>query len=230
MKNIAIIPARGESQRIPRKNIKEFAGRPIIEYSIEAAQKSRLFHEIMVSTDDEEIAAISKAAGASVPWLRPDEFSGPDVPMSEVIRSTLAEYSRRNFVYETCCMIYATAPMIDPEDIRAGFEILAYGCRAAAVISVVENPVQLEYAMIIEDGMVRYICPEAAFKNAPHTPTYSHAEQWWWFNIPKWFINGTLLPWDTRAYILPSWKVTPINTEDDWARAELQYRMVQEAS
>ena len=124
MRNICIIPARGGSKRIPRKNVKEFLGKPIIAYSIEAALKSGLFDEVMVSTDDQEIAAIAKQYGASVPFMRSAETANDFATTTDVLDEVLTEYQKKGKSFDAMCCIYATAPLITAQDVRDAYERL----------------------------------------------------------------------------------------------------------
>src|SRR5574344_2125131 len=124
MKNIAIIPARGGSKRIPRKNIKDFLGKPIIAYSIEAAIQSNLFEEIMVSTDDEEIAEVAERFGAKVPFMRSTETANDFASTNDVLKEVIATYEKQNIAFENMCCIYATAPLIQSNKIIEAYHRL----------------------------------------------------------------------------------------------------------
>jgi pseudaminic acid cytidylyltransferase len=222
--NICIIPARGGSQRIPRKNIKEFCGKPIIAYSIEAALASRAFDEVMVSTDDKEIAALSKQLGARVPFMRSPESSGPDVPMVEVVREVLSEYSVREREFDYACMVYATAPMILAEDLSKSARQI-YGAYAA-MIAVAQDANPIERTMHIHAGRLMRSYPldhdQSSIKFAP---TYHHAEHFWWIAVNKFKISLDLWPDNTTAYIIPESRVAKIDTLEDWALAEAKYKL-----
>jgi len=221
--NIAIIPARGGSQRIPHKNIKEFLGQPIINYSIQAAKGSGVFDEIVVSTEDQEIADVAKAAGANIPFMRPKELADDDVPMYEVVRFTLAELSKQNHHFENCCMIYATAPMISGDYIRLALDTMI--AEAADVcIPVVRSPWHFQRAMIIEDGRLRMVFPGQKDKTSNlWFDTYHHAEMFWWMSIPRLMMNGNLFPPKAAPFIVDWQSVFPIDTPEDWTDAENRF-------
>ena len=225
MNNIAIIPAKGNSKRIPGKNFKEFLGVPIIKYSIDAAKESGLFDAVFVSTDSEKIAEYSRAQGAWVPFLRDDALTKDDATMYDVIRGTLSELSKRNYNYENCCMIYATAPMIRAEDIKGGMEFMVQEV-ASVCIPVVRSPWHFQRTMVIEHGRLRMLYPgQGEMNSSAWFQDYHHAEHWWWISVPRFILNGTLFPHSAVGYILPEHSVCPIDTQEDWDYAEFKYML-----
>ena len=226
MSNICIIPARGGSQRIPRKNIREFCGRPIIAYSIEAALTSGAFDEVMVSTDDEEIAAIAKQCGAKVPWMRSKETSGSAVPMREVIREVLAEYSVREREFDYACMVYATAPLISSGDLAVSAKAV-YGAYSS-LIAVAQDSNPMERSMYLNNGYLQQMYPlDHDRPTNLFQPTYHHAEHFWWVAVNKFKIRLDLWLEDTGAYIVPEYRVCKIDTLADWTHAEAKFKALE---
>ena len=161
MSSIAIITARGGSKRIPHKNIKPFLGKPIIEYSIEAALNAGVFDEVMVSTDDEEIARIAEACGAKVPFFRSKENSDDFSTTSDVVREVLKEYENRGQRFDYACCIYPTAPFLTAETIRDAMEILM-DKKADSVVPVVKFSFPPQRAVVVRDGAIKMNMPEYA--------------------------------------------------------------------
>jgi pseudaminic acid cytidylyltransferase len=157
--SLAIITARGGSKRIPRKNVKNFLGYPIIKYPIEAAIESKCFDEVMVSTDDKEIALISKKFGAVVPFIRSQSNSGDFSTTADVIEEVLAEYRKRSRSFEYCCCIYPTAPFVTPQLLQKSFRVLKEN-KADAVLPVVCYSYPIQRALKIERGKVVMDWPE----------------------------------------------------------------------
>lgn len=172
MKNIAIIPARGGSKRIPRKNIKPFMGKPIIAYSIEAALQSGLFDEVMVSTDDEEIAEIACKYGAQVPFMRSAEMSNDYAGTADVILEVLRMYKEQGREFETVCCIYSTAPFVTPERLRE-----AYGKMNSEIDSVftcVAYSYPIQRSLHIVDGKIGMVYPEYESSRSQDLETIYH--------------------------------------------------------
>ncbi len=224
MKNICIIPARGSSRRIPYKNIKDFHGKPIIAYTIEAALASRVFDVVMVSTESEEVAEVVRSFGALVPWMRPPELAEDATPMYEVIRHTLAEYGKREQFFENACMAYATAPMVTPQDFQESVKLLI---GYSAVIAVARDEYHHQRAMVIENGRLRRIYPVDHDRDSSTMyDTYHHAEMLWWVNCNQLMVTGTLHPANTAAYVVPAWRACNIDTPEDWGSAEKKYMVL----
>ena len=158
MKSIAIITARGGSKRIPGKNIKPFLGKPIIAYSIEAALKSGLFDEVMVSTDSEEIADIARAYGANVPFMRSEATSNDYAGTGDVLREVLSEYEKRGQVFDRMCCIYPTAPFVTAEKLRAAAATFE-NSGADSLTPVVQFSYPPQRAFVIRDGCLLYTSP-----------------------------------------------------------------------
>lgn len=228
MSNIAIITARGGSKRIPRKNIKEFCGMPIIAYSIEAALGSGLFDEVMVSTDDEEIAEIARKYGAQVPFLRSSEMSGDFAPTIDVVKEVLEKYreSGREFDYWSC--IYPTAPFVTAEKLRDAYKALTEsGCDA--LVPVVRFSFPPQRCFVVGDGMLKYKWPENEFARSQDLePFYHDAGQFYMQKADSLQKKKTLVPERTYAFIVDETEVQDIDNPDDWVIAELKYRKMTE--
>ena len=184
-KCLAIIPARGGSKRIPRKNIKLFLGKPIIQYSIEAAFSTNLFNEIMVSTDDLQIAEISKSLSANVPFMRSKKNSTDYAWTAEVIFEVLQEYHNRNIVFEYCCCIYAIAPLVKVKNIVTGFNLLKEK-KFDSLFPVVKysHPIQRSY-QIVNDKLVMNREVNLYKRTQDLTPNFHDAGQFYWIKVNK---------------------------------------------
>jgi N-acylneuraminate cytidylyltransferase len=221
---IAVITARGGSKRIPRKNIKEFCGKPIICYSIEAALKAGIFDEVMVSTDDEEIAEIARSAGASVPFMRSEATSNDYATTNDVLKEVLGEYEKRGQHFDTLVCIYPTAPFITAEKLRKAVE-LREAKDADEVVPVVPFSFPPQRAFVIRDGNLEYEYPENEKKRSQDLePVYHDCGQ---FYVKK---TETILQEDLKKKSLPlimsELEVQDIDNEQDWKLAELKYQMM----
>lgn len=219
---IAIIPARGGSQRIPRKNIKLFCGRPIISWSITTAIKSNLFDRVIVSTDDAEIASISKEYGAEVPFIRPKDLSGHQAGTMEVIRHAIEwikEDAMQTPLY-VCCL-YPTAPFISSDDLNRGYEMLSKESWDF-VFSAVENNSNTFRSFIKHvDGGVKMLFPEYAKTRSQDLPVVlSDAAQFYWGGSEAWLSNKKMFSERSCPIILPKYRAQDIDTQEDWILAE----------
>ena len=225
-KAIAIITARGGSKRIPRKNIKPFCGRPIIEYSISAAKESDVFDEVMVSTDDGEIAEIAKRAGASVPFLRSAKAADDHAPTHEVILEVLAEYERRGMVFEQVCCIYPTAPFLTAGKLRESMQLLQES-GADGVIPVVAYSFPPQRCFVIRDGQVAYKWPENRLVRSQDLETYYHdCGQFYLLRTEAFRREKTMVPEKTVPYVIDEMEVQDIDNETDWMLAEAKYEIL----
>ena len=226
-KSLAIIPARGGSKRIPRKNIKDFLGKPIIAYAIETALNCGLFSDVMVSTDDPEIAEIAKNYGAAVPFLRSknnaDDFASTVDVIKEVEREYIARFS---LVFNKICCIYPTAPLIKPEHLRAGM-LLLIESDFDAVFPVVPFSYPIWRGLEVTDGRVKMVWPENQnVRSQDLKPVYHDAGQWYWYNPTK--ITDSLFTSNTASIILSEEEVQDIDTPSDWLMAEMKYKLLYE--
>lgn len=228
MSCIAIIPARGGSKRIPRKNIKDFCGKPIIAYSIEAALKSELFEEVMVSTDDNEIAAIAKEYGASVPFLRSAETANDYAILKDVLIEVLFEYKKNGKSFNEICCILPTAPLVESTDIIKAYEIIERE-RCISVIPVVQYSYTIFRSLKIENGILVMNWPENYSKRSQDLPqAYHDAGLFYWYS--RKYFEEKIAGFGENAfpYILDEEKVQDIDTLDDWKMAEIKYKLIKQ--
>jgi pseudaminic acid cytidylyltransferase len=227
-KVIAIIPARGGSKRIPNKNIESFAGQPIISYSIKAAQDCDLFDKIIVSTDSKEIAEVAKTWGAEVPFIRPPELADDFTATVPVLLHALSWLSEHGFATDYFCCIYATAPFVQPEFIRRGFDLLKKK-KATTTFSVTTFPYPIFRALKIgEDGCIEMFWPEHENSKSNDLPeTYHDAGQFYWGNTKRFLTVKKLFSSNSVPVILPRYLVQDIDTPEDWETAEKMYSVLQ---
>ena len=229
-KTIAVIPARGGSKRIPRKNIKPFCGKPMIAYSIEAAIRAGIFDEIIVSTDDEEIADIAKNAGASVPFMRPKELSDDYTATGAVIEHAIKFLQARGDRIKFVCTIYATAPLIDEFYIKLGLEKLrASNAKNAFSCTSMPFPIWRTFK-IAKDGRCEMFWRENFSKRSQDLEeAYQDAGQFYWTNLDAPSSDEIFFGRDSIAIVLPRHLVQDIDTPQDWIRAEFLYEAVQKS-
>lgn len=220
---IAIIPARGGSKRIPRKNIKLFAGQPMIGYAIRAAIASGTFDRVLVSTDDDEIAGIARTFDAEVPFIRPPELSDDHTPTVPVIAHAIHACRDLGWAVGDVCCIYPGVPFISPDDLRSAQGILSQS-DAAYVFPVASFPSAIQRALRRgDDGRVTPFQPEhAATRTQDLEPAYFDAGQFYWGKADAW-TAGLNIHLHSKTLTLPEWRVVDIDTPADWERAELIY-------
>ncbi len=226
MRNIAIIPARGGSKRIPRKNIKPFMGKPIIAYSIEAALQSGLFDEVMVSTDDQEIATIAKQYGASVPFYRSPETSNDYATMENVIEEVLYCYKEQGENFDDFCCILSTAPFLTSDsliDSYRKFEKNSFD----ALVPVLSFSYPIQRALFMKDSRLLMREPEHIHTRSQDLePMYHDAGLFYWMKVDKFFETKEILCENTGMIQLSEVEVQDIDTEEDWKLAELKYQIL----
>ncbi len=229
--NIAIIPARGGSKRIPRKNIRLFCGKPIINYSIENALHSGLFARTIVSTDDAEIAAVATAAGAEVPFVRPPELANDHAGTNEVVKHAVQQLRKQGQVVEYVCCIYATAPLMMPGDLRRGFDLLvSSSCSFAFSVTHFEFPIQRALNMLA-DGRIKPAFPAFIHSRSQDLESAFHdAGQFYWGTASAFLDDVDLYGDNSMGVPMPGYRVQDIDTEDDWVRAELMYKSLDPAA
>ena len=223
MASVAIITARGGSKRIPRKNIKEFLGKPIIEYSIKAALESGVFDEVMVSTDDGEIAEIAKKAGAKIPFMRSADAANDFATTTDVIGEVLNQYRKcgRNFDY--ACCIYPTAPFVTAACLKDAMMILEEE-KADSVIPVVRFGFPPQRGLIIGEGKLIFKWPEHTFTRSQDLePFYHDAGQFYCLNVKSFGEQKSLFMKNTFPYVRDEMEVQDIDTMEDWEMAEVKY-------
>lgn len=225
MDTVAIIPARGGSKRIPKKNIKLFGGQPIIAYSIKAAKESNLFNKIILSTDSEEIAEIGISSGAEVPFIRPQELSDDFTGTSEVLIHSLRWLCEHDKSYPYFCCIYATAPFLKKDYLIKGFDILRKN-KVTSVFSVTSFSYPIFRALkISSDNRLEMFWPEHLHSRSNDLPNaYHDAGQFYWGNTEKFFKEKTLFSSDSVPIILPRYLVQDIDTPEDWKTAEISFQ------
>jgi len=223
MKALCVIPARGGSKRIPRKNIRSFCGKPMIAWSIEAAQRTGLFDRIVVSTDDGEIAAIARQWGAEAPFMRPAELSGDHTPIVPVVRHGLQWAESTGTPVERVCALFATAPLVTPALIRSGHDELVAHPDTEFVFSAARFSFPIFRAIELQpDGMARMFWPENELRRSQDLPTaYHEAGQFFWATRAALLAHDGLYRARSRVVLVPAERVQDIDTEEDWARAEV---------
>jgi pseudaminic acid cytidylyltransferase len=223
--NIAVIPARGGSKRIPGKNRRLFCGRPMIAYSVLAAQQSEKFDRILVSTDDDEIAEIAIAAGAEVPFRRPGKLADDFTPTIPVIRHAVQWCEEHWGQVGYVCCIYATAPFIRVSDIREGLDRLMAQPECQFAFPVTTFPFPIFRAVKVTAGRVVMIWPEHEQTRSQDLPECFHdAGQFYWGTAEAWKTAKGIYSSVSAAIPIPRERVQDIDTEEDWMRAEFMYR------
>jgi N-acylneuraminate cytidylyltransferase len=226
--NIAIIPARGGSKRIPRKNNQEFCGKPMIAWSIEAALQSGCFNQVIVSTDDAEITEVARQAGAEVPFVRPSSLSDDHTGTTAVIRHALEWLREHGIRPQQVCCIYATAPFINPDDIRCGLDILNKTDSDYA-FTVTSYPFPIQRAVrITSQGRVEMFQPEQfSARSQDLEEAFHDAGQFYWGKAGAWLAERTIFGLHSAPVLLPRHRVQDIDTMEDWQRAELMFNAMQ---
>ncbi len=225
---LAVIPARGGSKRIPRKNIKLFCGKPIIGWSIEAAQDSECFDRIIVSTDDEEIADIARSFGAEVPFLRPKNLSDEHSGTIPVIAHAIEWQSRNGREAAHACCIYPTAPFIQPSDLILGMEMLLNNDVAYA-FSVTSFAFPIQRAIKINiDHRIEMLNPQYFNARSQDLEKMWHdAAQFYWGRSEAWMSGMPIFSNNSLPIILPRYRVQDIDIMEDWEKAEYMFRSIQ---
>jgi N-acylneuraminate cytidylyltransferase len=225
---VAIITARGGSKRIPRKNIKEFLGKPIIKYSIDAALGAGCFDEVMVSTDDKEIADISLSFGAEIPFMRADDMANDFATTADVIMDVLNQYRLHGKVFRYCCCIYPTAPFITSEKLKTAYDKLIES-GAESIVPVVRFGFPIQRSFKIEEGLVKMNWPEYMNSRSQDlTPAFHDCGQFYFIRTEAFGINKKLFTDFTVPYEMPESEVQDIDNEEDWKIAEIKYTFLLE--
>ena len=228
MATVAIITARGGSKRIPRKNVRAFMGRPMIAYAIAAAKDSGLFDEVMVSTDEAEIAEIAKVHGAAVPFLRSAATANDFATTNDVLKEVLAEYAKRGRTFDAFCCIYPCVPFLTGELLKdAGETFAASG--AKGLVPVVRYSYPIQRALVRDAaGFISFREPENAGKRSQDLEPTFHDAGMFYFSTAAAFAERGGIPTDRLAmFELPEERVQDIDTEADWQMAEMKYRMLE---
>jgi N-acylneuraminate cytidylyltransferase len=228
MTNLAIIPARGGSKRIPRKNIRPFQGQPIISHVIRTARECGVFTEVMVSTEDEEIAGIARNYGASIPFMRSAATAGDKATTVDVLREVIAGYGEAGRTFDALCCIYPTAVLTRAATLQSGWELLQKNTDAECVLGVVPFDHHAQRALVVRNGHLQMLQPEHAHTRTQDLETtYHDAGQWYWLRTaalrdPDFRILGpTAVP-----VVLDALEAQDIDTEKDWALAEAKFQLL----
>lgn len=229
MSNVAIIPARGGSKRIPRKNIKQFLGKPIIAYSIEVAIESGLFDDVMVSTDDKEIAEIAQSFGASIPFLRTHQSANDYATLSDTILEVLSMYEqKREKQFDNFCCILPTSPLLNTSFVSEAYRKLITNTYDS-VFSAVQYSYPIQRSLVMDNDTIAMKWPEYLNSRSQDLePSYHDAGQLYWMKTEQFKNKKVLWTDNSSAIILPEIYVQDIDTEEDWEIAELKYRLLNE--
>lgn len=226
MANLAIIPARGGSKRIPRKNIKLFLGKPIIAYSIEAALKSELFEEVMVSTDDEEIAKIASDYGAKVPFLRNNDTANDFAVLADVVQEVVSSYKKQNKIFDNICCILPTAPFVKSNKIIEAYKKLTDN-KFDSVFPVLEYSFPIQRSLKINDDKVSMVWSENLnARSQDLEPRYHDSGQFYWLKYTAFSVGKKLFTDNSGAIVISELHAQDIDTETDWKLAEIKYKLM----
>ena len=225
MKNLCIIPARGGSKRIPRKNVKNFLGKPIIAYSIEAALNTGLFDEVMVSTDDMEIADVARQFGANVPFMRSAETASDFATTADVLREVVAKYKELGLEFDNFCCFYATAPLVQSKDVVAAYERLQQS-HFTCVYPVVQFSYPIWRSLdLAEDGTMKRHWPEYENSRSQDLPKeYHDSGTFYWYKTKEWMSGNIKI----GGIVVDETSVQDIDNETDWKLAEMKYKLLQQ--
>lgn len=223
MKSLAIIPARGGSKRIPRKNIKLFDGEPIIAFAIRKAIASRLFERIIVSTDDEEIAAISRPLGAEVPFLRTEKSASDTATTAEVLEEVLLNLAAQGETFDYACCIYPTVPLLPVSSLSQAFEKLSSGT-LDSVIPVCRFSYPVQRSLKISGEIISFVWPDnRSVRSQDLAPYFHDAGQFYWFRTAAFLREKQLFMEKTGFVELVERYVQDIDNPEDWLLAEMKY-------
>lgn len=225
MPKLCIIPARGGSKRIPRKNVKSFLGKPIITYSIEAAIKSKLFQRIVVSTDDQEIAETAKNAGADVPFFRSSKNSDDVATTFSVVKEVLDRLNDAGEHYDEVCCLYPCAPFVTTETLISGLEKLNSG-DFDVCFPVIEYGTPIQRSLRMNEGKLVLNYPEEVnTRTQDLSPTYFDAGQFYWLDVAKILAKGKIITDHAGGFVVSEMEAHDIDTAQDWEIAEFKYKL-----
>lgn len=227
MASVCIIPARGGSKRVPRKNIRPFLGKPIIGYSISLALRSGLFNEVMVSTDDQEVGEVAEKLGAKIPFWRSEKNSGDMATTMDVLQEVVQCYEEMGMYFGKICCLYPTAPLVRDEDFRRGYDLLdTPECQVSFPVSPFSYPVWRGFR-VNERYAAEMIWPQYAMTRSQDLePVYQDAGQWYWMKPNVIQRGGSLFEKGAHAVVLDHMQVQDIDNECDWELAEVKYKLM----
>ena len=226
MNTVCIIPARGGSKRIPRKNIKLFRGKPLLVWSIEKAIKSKCFTDVIVSTDDEEIANLAIYSGANVPFLRPKELSDDFVGTLDVVKFVIKNFNKE---IKFACCLYATAPMVLTNDLVKSYEEIKILKDDSLIFTATNFDYPIQRAFVLNSlNKASMIKKNFLFTRSQDLEkTFHDAGQFYWGKTNNWLKAKNMID-NNKAYFLPRWRVQDIDDEEDWLRAEIIHKILEE--
>lgn len=228
MSCIAIITARGGSKRIPKKNIKDFFGKPMLAYAIESAKKSGIFDEIMVSTDSEEIAEVAKKYGAAVPFMRSEKTANDFATTYDVLEEVVKEYKKIGKQFDKLCCIYPCVPFLSSEMLKKSWDLFGIS-KADALQPVCKYPAPIEWAMKIENDLLVPNDRDALIiRSQDLVPKYFDVGMFYFCDISVMLKEHTVVPSKTAAYIIDEMECQDIDTPEDWINAEIKYKIIKE--
>ena len=224
-RNLAVITARGGSKRIPKKNIRDFCGKPIIAYSIEAAKKASIFDTVMVSTDSAEIGKIAEEYGAKVPFYRSKKTSDDYATTRDVLMEVLDNYRKRGEFYDVICCLYPTAPFVTPELLQYGMNLMQQGdCYHSYPIVKYSFPPQR--AIQVRDGFIKtWQTGYESVRSQDLEPIYHECGMFYYYNVKEYLRTGGHITTNVKPIIMSELLVQDIDTEEDWKLAEIKYKL-----
>lgn len=222
---LAVIPARGGSKRIPRKNIKPFCGKPMIAWSIEVALQSDCFDQVVVSTDDTEIADIARQYGAQVPFMRPATLADDNTGTTAVVAHAIDWFAAQGKVPEQVCCIYATAPFVSVDDLRRGLVILTEtDSDYAFSVTSYAFPIQRAIRLTADNRVAMFNTEHFNTRSQDLEDAYHDAGQFYWGRAEAWLQGRVVFGPTAAAVLLPRHRVQDIDTPEDWTRAEWMFK------
>lgn len=226
--NLCVIPARGGSKRIPRKNIKHFLGKPIIAYSIQAAVDSGCFDKVIVSTDDEEIANVARQNGAEVPFIRPEELSNDYAGTLPVIKNATKWFEEQGINVDYVCCLYATAPFVTAETLQVAYEqLIASQADFCFSVTPYRSPIQRAIKITESNRIEMFNSHMFNMRSQDLEEAYHDAGQFYWGTAKAFKQQQRFYSEHASPYILPSYLVQDLDNLDDWIRAEMMYQVLQ---
>ena len=223
---MAVIPARGGSKRIPKKNIRPFCGVPLLTRTIELLRATKLFQRIIVSTDDDEIAAVGKQAGAEVPFRRPDDLSGDHVTTIAVVEHAVRAMTDARFQAEFVCCVYPGAALATVEDLTAAYSMLRdSSCDYVFPATAFQSSIHRALRMDAAGGVAMYWPQHELTASQELEPAYHDAGQFYWGRREAWLERRSIYAANSRMLLIPHYRVQDIDTLDDWTRAEMIYEI-----